>query len=40
VVLRGVTATRRHVAAPRDLPPFHMAYDEHNQNVRHINGFA
>jgi len=30
-------------AAPphgRDLPPLHMAYDEHDRNVRHINGFA
>ena len=28
------------VAAPRDPPPLHMAYDEHDRNVRHINGFA
>jgi hypothetical protein len=31
---------RRHVATPRDLPPLHIAYDEHDQNVSHINGFA
>ena len=41
VALRGApTAARRHVAAPRDPPPLHMAYDENGRNVRHINGFA
>jgi hypothetical protein len=41
VALRGApTAARRHVAAPRDPPPLHMAYHEHDRNVRHINGFA
>jgi hypothetical protein len=41
VALRGApTAARRHVPAPRDPPPLHMAYDEHDRNVRHINGFA
>jgi hypothetical protein len=41
VGLRGApTAARRHVAAPRDPPPLHMAYDEHDRNVHHINGFA
>ena len=41
VALRGApTTARRHVAAPRDLPPLHIAYDEHDQNVSHINGFA
>jgi hypothetical protein len=28
------------VAAPRYLPPLHMAYDEHDRNISHINGFA
>jgi hypothetical protein len=41
VALRGTpTTARRHVAAPRDLPPLHTAYDEHDRNVSHINGFA
>ena len=39
--MRGApTTARRHVAAPRDLPPLHMAYDEHDRNVSHINGLA
>ncbi len=41
VVLRGApTTARRHVAAPRNLPPLHMAYDEHDWNTRHIHAFA
>jgi hypothetical protein len=41
VALRGApTTARRHVDAPRDLPPLYMAYDEHDRNVSHINGFA
>jgi len=41
VTLRGGPTTAcRHVAAPRDLPPLHMAYDEHDRKVSHINGFA
>jgi hypothetical protein len=41
VALRGApTTARRHVAAPRDPPPLNMAYDEHDQHVSHINGFA
>jgi hypothetical protein len=41
VALRGApTTARRHVAAPRDLPPLHMAYDDHNQNVSHIHCLA
>jgi hypothetical protein len=41
VALRGApTTARRHVAAPRDLPPLHMACGGHDWSVRHINGFA
>ena len=41
VALRGApTTARRHVAAPRCPPPLHMAYDDHDQNVSHIHGFA
>jgi hypothetical protein len=41
VALRGApTTARRHVAAPRDLPALHMAYDDHDRNVSHIHGFA
>ena len=40
VALRGAPNTARcHVAAPRRPPPLHMAYAEHDRNVRHINGF-
>jgi hypothetical protein len=39
-LLDAPTTARRHVAAPRDLPPLHMAYDEHDRNVSHIKGFA
>jgi hypothetical protein len=39
--MRGApTTARRHVAAPCDPPPLNMAYDEHDQHVSHINGFA
>jgi hypothetical protein len=41
VALRGApTTARRLVAAPRRPPPLHMAYDDHDQNVSHIHGFA
>ena len=41
VALRGAPTNRAsHVAAPRDLPPLHMAYDDHDRNVSHIHGFA
>jgi hypothetical protein len=41
VALRGApTTARRHVAAPRRPPPLHMAYDDHDRNVSHIQGFA
>ena len=41
VALRGdPTTLRRHVAAPRRPPTLHMAYDDHDQNVSHIHGFA
>ena len=34
VALRGTpTTARRHVDAPRDLPPLNMTYDEHDRNV-------
>jgi hypothetical protein len=34
------TTARRHVAAPRDLPPLNMAYDEYANNEGHVNGVA
>jgi hypothetical protein len=41
VAIRGApTTARRHVAAPRDLPPLNMAYDEYDRNVSHVNGVA
>ena len=41
VALRSApTTARRHGAAPCDLPPLHMAYDDHDRNVSHIHGFA
>ena len=33
------TTARRHVAAPRDLLPLNMVYDEY-RNVIHVNGVA
>ena len=41
MALRGIpTTARRHVGAPRDMPPLHMAYDDHDRNVSNIHGFA
>ena len=41
VLLRGSPTTAcRHVDAPRDLQPLHMAYDDHDRNFIHIHGFA
>jgi hypothetical protein len=41
VALRGApTTARRHVAAPRHLPPLNMAYDEYANNERHVSGVA
>jgi len=41
VAIRGApTTSRRHVAALADLPPLNMSYDEHDHNVRHVNGVA
>ena len=41
VALRGApTTARRHVAAPRHLPPLIMAYDEYANNERHVSGVA
>ena len=41
VAIRGApTTSRRHVAALADLPPLNMSYDEHDRNVRHVNGVA
>jgi hypothetical protein len=41
VALRGApTTARRHVAAPRNLPPLHMGDDEYAWTDRHINAFA
>ena len=41
MALRGAPITaRRHVAASRNLLPFHMAYDEYDWNACHINAFA
>ena len=34
------TTARRIVAVPRDLPPLNMAYEEYDNNERHINGVA
>ncbi len=34
------TTARRHVASPRHLPPLNMAYDEYDNNERHVNGVA
>jgi hypothetical protein len=40
LAIRGAPTTARlHVAAPRDLPPLNMAYDEY-RNVIHVNGVA
>ena len=41
VALRGAhTTARLHIAAPRNLPPLNMAYDEYDNNERHVNGVA
>ena len=41
VAMRGAPTTAcRHVAAPRDLPPLNMAYDESDRNVSHVNDVA
>jgi len=41
LALRGApTTARRHVAAPRNLPPLNMAYDEYDNDERHVNGVA
>jgi hypothetical protein len=41
VALCGAPTTeRRNVPAPRDLPPLHISYDDHDRNVSHIHGFA
>jgi hypothetical protein len=41
VALRGApTTVRHHVAAPHNLPPPNMAYDEYDNNERHGNGVA
>jgi hypothetical protein len=41
VAPRGTPITaRRHVAAPRDLPPMNMAYDEYDNNEGHGNCVA
>jgi hypothetical protein len=41
VALRGApTTARRHVAAPCNLPPLNMAYDEYGNDERHVDGVA
>ena len=41
VVLRGApTTARRHVAAPRNLPPLNMAYDEYDNEDHYVDGVA
>jgi hypothetical protein len=36
----ALPTARRHVVAPRDLPPLNMAYDEYDNDERHVNGVA
>jgi hypothetical protein len=36
----NTTTARRNVATPRDLPPLNLAYEEYDNNERHINGVA
>ena len=41
VALRGAPTTeRRHVAAPVNLPPLNMAYNEYDNEDRYVDGVA
>jgi hypothetical protein len=41
VALRDTPITAcRHVAAPRNLPPLHMTYHEHDRNASNVHGFG
>ncbi len=39
-LLRYVALPSLRVAAPGNLPPLEMAYDESDNNERHVDGFA